>query len=272
MTRRQTRIFFVAGTTIFALIFIGLTIDSHMKFGELTHADAITPARHCRQARVAPEELHQLPHAARGGRVLCARPDQDCPAARRGVPPAVPPGSVAVLLRGAPRPADAEPAALGRADHRGHRVSDLGLQYRQPELAATADPRQRGVAAGDRARHAGAGRRLGGSGGARRGGLPAGRHRRVSAVTRCSRASRSSARRSPALATRAQRGASEVPTTRARRKRRRSTSANRSSTRMRYLVPGQTFSAGGQSIMPPLATVLKPEEIDQLVAYLATFK
>jgi nitric oxide reductase subunit C len=44
MTRRQTRIFFVAGTAIFALIFIALTIDSHMKFGELTHADAITPA------------------------------------------------------------------------------------------------------------------------------------------------------------------------------------------------------------------------------------
>ena len=44
MTRRQTRIFFVAGTAIFALIFIALTIHSHMKFGELTHADAITPA------------------------------------------------------------------------------------------------------------------------------------------------------------------------------------------------------------------------------------
>ena len=39
-----------------------------------------------------------------------------------------------------------------------------------------------------------------------------------------------------------------------------------------YLVPGQTFSAGGQSIMPPYETILKPEEIDQLVAYLATFK
>ena len=39
-----------------------------------------------------------------------------------------------------------------------------------------------------------------------------------------------------------------------------------------YVVPGPTFSAGGQSIMPPFGTVLKPEEIDQLVAYLATFK
>jgi len=39
-----------------------------------------------------------------------------------------------------------------------------------------------------------------------------------------------------------------------------------------YLVPGQTFSVNGQSIMPPLASLLKPDEIDQLVAYLATFK
>jgi len=43
MTRRQTRMFFVAGTTIFAAIFTALTIHSHTKFGELTHADAITP-------------------------------------------------------------------------------------------------------------------------------------------------------------------------------------------------------------------------------------
>ena len=42
MTKRQTRFFFVAGTTIFAAIFIALTIDSHMRFDELTHADAIT--------------------------------------------------------------------------------------------------------------------------------------------------------------------------------------------------------------------------------------
>ena len=39
-----------------------------------------------------------------------------------------------------------------------------------------------------------------------------------------------------------------------------------------YLVPGPTFSVGGQSVMPPLASVLKPNEIDELVAYLATLK
>jgi nitric oxide reductase subunit C len=39
-----------------------------------------------------------------------------------------------------------------------------------------------------------------------------------------------------------------------------------------YVVPGPTFSAGGQSIMPPYDQVLKPGEVDQLVAFLATFK
>ena len=42
MTRRQTRLFFVAGTTVFSLVFIGLTIDSHRQFGRLTHEENIT--------------------------------------------------------------------------------------------------------------------------------------------------------------------------------------------------------------------------------------
>ena len=42
MTKRQTRLFFVVGTSVFAAIFTGLTIDSHLRFAELTHAEAIT--------------------------------------------------------------------------------------------------------------------------------------------------------------------------------------------------------------------------------------
>jgi nitric oxide reductase subunit C len=42
MTKRQTRMFFVVGTLLFAAIFIGLTIDSHRQFGALTNADRIT--------------------------------------------------------------------------------------------------------------------------------------------------------------------------------------------------------------------------------------
>ena len=40
-----------------------------------------------------------------------------------------------------------------------------------------------------------------------------------------------------------------------------------------YVVPGPTFSAAGQSIMPAIYdTTLKPADIDHLVAYLATLK
>ncbi len=42
MTKRQTRIFFVAGTSFFAIVFLLLTIDSHRQFGRLTHEEALT--------------------------------------------------------------------------------------------------------------------------------------------------------------------------------------------------------------------------------------
>jgi nitric oxide reductase subunit C len=42
MTKRQTRLFFVGGTTVFTLVFIGLTIDSHRQFPRLTHEQALT--------------------------------------------------------------------------------------------------------------------------------------------------------------------------------------------------------------------------------------
>src|SRR5690606_31685680 len=42
MTKRHTRLFFIGGTLLFALIFLGLTIDSHRQFGALTNAENIT--------------------------------------------------------------------------------------------------------------------------------------------------------------------------------------------------------------------------------------
>jgi nitric oxide reductase subunit C len=39
MTKRQTRLFFVGGTTLFSIVFIMLTIDSHTQFGRLTHEE-----------------------------------------------------------------------------------------------------------------------------------------------------------------------------------------------------------------------------------------
>ncbi|MGE5230371.1 MAG: c-type cytochrome [Deltaproteobacteria bacterium] len=43
MTKRQTRAFFFASTGVFTAVFVALTIDSHRQFPALTHADQITP-------------------------------------------------------------------------------------------------------------------------------------------------------------------------------------------------------------------------------------
>lgn len=43
MTKRQTRAFFLGSTGLFSLIFLVLTVDSHRQFPALTHSDQITP-------------------------------------------------------------------------------------------------------------------------------------------------------------------------------------------------------------------------------------
>ncbi len=42
MTKRQTRLFFIVGTLVFAAIFLAMTFDSHRQFATLTHSDLIT--------------------------------------------------------------------------------------------------------------------------------------------------------------------------------------------------------------------------------------
>ena len=42
MTKRHTRLFFIGGTLLFSLVFLGMTIDSHRQFGTLTNSDRIT--------------------------------------------------------------------------------------------------------------------------------------------------------------------------------------------------------------------------------------
>lgn len=44
MNKRQTRLFAIGSSLLAALVFIGMTIDSHKKFPQLTNADKITPA------------------------------------------------------------------------------------------------------------------------------------------------------------------------------------------------------------------------------------
>lgn len=43
MNKRQTRLFAIVSTALCAVLFIGMTIDSHRKFGDLTNADQLTP-------------------------------------------------------------------------------------------------------------------------------------------------------------------------------------------------------------------------------------
>jgi nitric oxide reductase subunit C len=44
MNKRQSRIFAIACTAIASLVFLALTVDSHRQFGKLTNAENITPA------------------------------------------------------------------------------------------------------------------------------------------------------------------------------------------------------------------------------------
>ncbi len=43
MTKRQTRLFFLGGTALFAAVFLALTVDTHRQVGRLTHAENMTP-------------------------------------------------------------------------------------------------------------------------------------------------------------------------------------------------------------------------------------
>lgn len=43
MNTRQARIFAIAATGLSAVVFLGLTLDSHRQFGALTNAQNITP-------------------------------------------------------------------------------------------------------------------------------------------------------------------------------------------------------------------------------------
>ena len=44
MNKKQTRLFAIGSSLLAALVFIGMTIDSHRQFGKLTHAENITPS------------------------------------------------------------------------------------------------------------------------------------------------------------------------------------------------------------------------------------
>ena len=270
MTRRQTRIFFVAGTTIFALIFIALTIDSHMKFGKLTHADAITPAviegkhvwhrKNCinchtllgEGAYYAPDLTKIAQHRGEAYlRQFLRDPSKYYSEERHG------------RLMPNPKLSDDQIGAViafltwvSNIDNQNWpprpilvtAASPQGIVLGTPAPgAASADPVALGEAVFKRTPPACFGCHALQQGVTLVGPSLAGLVTRTNAV----------------LGSPDYKGAAKTPEEYIRE-----SIVNPNG----YLVPGQTFSVGGQSIMPPLASVLKPEEIDQLVAYLATFK
>lgn len=270
MTRRQTRLFFVLGTTVFSAVFIALTIHSHTRFGELTHAEAITPEviegkhvwhrKNCinchtllgEGAYFAPDLTKIAQHRGEAYlRQFLKDPSRYYSEERHGRLMPNPNlsdqqiGAVIAFLTWVshidnqnwpPRP-----ILVTAASPQGIVLGTL------PPDAASADPVALGEAVFKRS-------------------PPAcfGCHSLQQGITLVGPSLAGLASRTTALL-----GSGEYKgSARTVEEYIRESIVNPNA----YLVPGETFSVGGQSTMPPLASVLKPEEIDQLVAYLATFK
>ena len=270
MTRRQTRFFFVAGTTVFAIIFVALTIHSHTRFGELTNADAITAdviagkhvwhRKNCinchtllgEGAYYAPDLTKIAQH--RGDaylRQFLQDPTRYYSEERHGRIMPNPRlseqeiGQVIAFLTWISRIDNQNwpprPIAVSAASPQG-----IMLGTRPPE-AASADP----VALGE-----------------------ALFRRTPPSCFTCHSLQEGVILVGPSLAGLASRAANLVNSPEYQGSAKTPPDYIRESivSPHAYVVPGQTFSAGGRSIMPPYDTILKPDEIEQLVAYLATFR
>ena len=270
MTRRQTRMFFVAGTTIFAAIFTGLTIHSHTKFGELTHADAITPdvieGKHVWHRKNC-INCHTLL-----GEGAYYAPDLTKITQHRG----------AVYLRQFLR----DPSKYYSEERHGRLMPNPNLSEDQitaviafltwisnidnqnwpprPILVSAASPQ--GIVLGTPVPPAASGDPVAQGEAVFQRSPPAcfGCHALQQGVTVVGPSLAGLVTRTNLLLTSADyKGSAKTPEEYIRE-----SIVNPNA----YLVPGPTFSVGGQSVMPPLASVLKPNEIDELVAYLATLK
>jgi nitric oxide reductase subunit C len=270
MTRRHTRIFFVAGTTVFAVIFIALTIHSHMRFAELTNADAITPQviegkhvwhrKNCinchtllgEGAYFAPDLTKITQHRGEAYlRQFLKDPAKYYSEERHG------------RLMPNPNLSDEQITAViafldwvSRIDNQGWPPRPILVTAASPQgivlgtsvpEAASADPVALGETLFKRT-------------------PPAcfGCHSLQQGVILVGPSLAGLATRTEALLTSADYKGSAKSLPDYIRESIIDPHA--------HIVPGQTFSAGGRSIMPAYDTMLKPEEIDQLVAYLATFR
>jgi nitric oxide reductase subunit C len=270
MTRRHTRIFFAAGTAVFAVVFTALTIDSHRKFGALTHAEAIT------------EDVIQGKHVwHRKNCINCHTllgegayfaPDLTKITQQRGEP------YLRQFLR--------DPSKYYSEERHGRVMPNLNLSDQditaviafltwvsnidnqnwppRPILVTAASPQ--GIVLGTTP-----------PGAASEDPVALGEavfKRTPPACFGCHSLQQGVTLVGPSLAGLATRTAGLLTspdyngTAKTLEEYLRESIVNPNA----YVVPGPTFSAGGQSIMPPTGAVLKPEEIEQLVAYLATFK
>ena len=270
MTRRQTRFFFAAGTTIFAGIFVALTIHSHTRFPQLTHEEALTPdviagkhvwhRKNCinchtllgEGAYYAPDLTKIAQH--RGDaylRQFLQDPSRYYSEERHG------------RLMPNPRLSEEQITQvvafltwISRIDNQNWPPRPILVTAASPQgialgtavpEAASADP----VALGD-----------------------ALFRRTPPACFSCHSLQENIILVGPSLAGLASRAATLVGSVDYKGAAKSPPDYIRESiiNPQAHIVPGQTFSAGGRSIMPAYDTTLKPEEIDHLVAYLATFK
>jgi len=269
MTKRHTRLFFVVGTSVFAAIFTGLTIDSHLRFGALTHAEAITP-----QVIAGKHVWHRKNcincHTLLGEGAYYA-PDLTKITQQRGE------AYLRQFLQ--------DPSRFYSEQRHGRVMPNLQLSDEQitnliafltwvsnidnqgwpprPIVVSSALPETTaatGVTAAASANPVALGEAV--------------FRRSPPACFSCHSTTAGTVLVGPSLAGLATRAATIVADPSYKGAARSASDYIRESilTPSAYVVPGPTFGAAGQSIMPPLGTVLKPEEVDQLVAYLATFK
>jgi len=268
MTKRQTRLFFVVGTSVFAAIFTGLTIDSHLRFGELTHAEAITP-----QVIAGKHVWHRKNcincHTLLGEGAYYA-PDLTKITQQRGE------AYLRQFLQ--------DPSRFYSEQRHGRVMPNLQLSDEQitdviafltwvsnidnqgwpprPIVVSAALPETTAVAESTAAASANP--------------VALGEavfRRSPPACFSCHSTTEGTVLVGPSLAGLATRAAALVADPSYKGAARSAPDYIRESivNPSAYVVPGPTFGAAGQSVMPPLGTLLKPDEVDQLVAYLATF-
>ena len=271
MTKRQTRLFFVGGTALFSIIFIGMTIDSHRQFGRLTHEEALTE-----QVVAGKHVWHRKNcincHTLLGEGAYFA-PDLTKITQLRGEP------YLKQFLK--------DPSRFYSEEQHGRLmpnpnlsdqdigdviafltwVSNIDNQNWPPRPIVVSAATPQGIALGTAAPAAASSNPIA-LGEALFGHTPP-------ACFSCHSTQASVQTVGPSLAGVAARAAAILNTPGYTGTARTPEDYIRESILhpSAYVVPGPTFSAGGQSIMPAIyQDVLKPADIDHLVAYLATLK